>query len=348
MERPNPDELLRRVRSQEDLRGRLKLFFGANAGVGKTYAMLEAARLRRKEGIDVVVGLAETHGRAETAALLEGFEVLPRRRIEYKGVALLEFDLDAALARKPGLILVDELAHTNAEGCRHAKRWQDVQELLEAGISVYSTLNVQHWESLNDVVAQVTGVVVRETVPDTFLRRADEIELVDIPAEELLKRLREGKVYLGAAAERAAAGFFKPENLSALRELALRHTAERVDVQVQALKPASAEKAWPVADRVLVGVTASPLSSRLVRAAHRIAGRLRCEWLAVHVETPRTARLPPEDKARLLQTLRLAEELGAETVTLTGDDAARALVDYARSRNVSRIVIGKPHRTLWR
>ena len=347
--RPDPDKLLKRIQAEESRRGKLKLFFGANAGVGKTYAMLEAARQRRKEGMDVVVGIVETHGRAETAALLDGLEVLPRRKADYKGVVLQEFDLDAALSRRPQLILVDELAHSNAPGSRHPKRWQDVQELLDGGISVYTTLNVQHWESLNDVVAQITGIVVRETVPDTFLEQGQDIELVDISPEDLLKRLKEGKVYLGPQAQQALEHFFQAGNLIALRELALRHTAERVDVQVQAYKAdRSIGISWPVAERLLVGVTASPMSARLVRAAQRLAARLRCEWIAVNVETPESARMPAKDRERLLQTLRLAEELGAETAALSGDEASATLVDYARSRNVTKIVVGKPRQAFWR
>src|SRR5258708_4655391 len=260
-ERPNPDQLLKQVQAAEIVqgRGRLKLFFGANAGVGKTYSMLEAARQRKKEGVDVLVGVIETHGRSETAALVEGLEVLPRKEIEYKGFTLKEFDIDGSLARKPQLILVDELAHTNAPGSRHPKRWQDIEELLDAGINVYTTINVQHWESLNDKVAQVTGVVVRETVPDTFLDRTHDLELVDISPEDLLKRLKEGKVYLGEQAERAAENFFKPANLVALRELALRHAAERV----------AETGVSRVRERLLVSVTGGPMSPRLVRATAR-------------------------------------------------------------------------------
>jgi two-component system sensor histidine kinase KdpD len=347
--RPDPDRLLKRVQKEESRKGRLKLFFGANPGVGKTFSMLRAAQQRRKEGLDVVAGVVETHGRAETAALLQGLEVLPRHKVEHRGLKLDEFDLDAALSRKPQLLLVDELAHTNAQGSRHAKRWQDVQELIDAGIDVYTTLNVQHWESLNDVVAQITGVVVRETVPDTFLEQSHDIELVDIAPEDLLQRLKEGKIYLGQQAEHALQHFFKEGNLIALRELALRHTAERVDAQVQAYKTDQAiERVWPVSDRLLVGVTASPMSPRLVRATARLATRLRCEWIAVNIETPETAKLPPHERSRLLETLRMAEELGAETVTLSGDDVPKTMVEYAHSRNVSRIIVGKPLRPLWK
>ncbi|MBK8574487.1 MAG: DUF4118 domain-containing protein [Elusimicrobia bacterium] len=350
-ERPDPDQLLKRVQADEQSagRGKLKLFFGASPGVGKTYAMLEAARQRKKEGWDVVVGLVETHGRAETEALVAGLEILPRKEVPYKGVILREFDLDGALARRPRLLVLDELAHSNAEGLRHAKRWQDVEELLEAGIDVYSTLNVQHWESLNDVVAQVTGVVVRETVPDTFLQRAHDLELVDLAPEDLLKRLQEGKVYKGELAGRATENFFKPGNLIALRELALRHTAEQVDVQMRAFKERhSIGEVWSVGDRILVGVTASPLSARLVRATSRLATRLRAPWIVAHVENRYFLQSSASEQARLFHTLRLAEKLGAETVTLTGENVAEELLTLARARNVTRIVLGKPARAQWR
>ena len=339
-ERPNPDKLLREVQAQEPdpHRGRLKLFFGANAGVGKTYAMLEAARQRKKEGVDIVVGVIETHGRSETAGLLEGLEILPRKVIDYKGFKLKEFDIDAALARKPQLILVDELAHTNAPGSRHPKRWQDIEELLDAGISVYTTLNVQHWESLNDIVAQVTGVQVRETVPDTFLERTHDLELVDISPEDLLKRLKEGKVYLGEQAERAAENFFKPANLVALRELAMRHAAERVaDAGVSQVR-----------ERLLVSVTGSPMSPRLVRATARLAASLKAEWIAVHVETPSSIQQSAEDKDRLTRTFKLAEQLGGETVTLSGQNVVKEILECARARNVTKIILGKPARARWR
>ena len=350
-ERPDPDQLLKRVQAEEEAagRGRLKLFFGASPGVGKTYAMLEAARQRKKEGWDVAVGVVETHGRTETEALLEGLEILPRREVSHHGIVLREFDLDSALKRRPRLLLVDELAHTNAEGSRHAKRWQDVEELLDAGIDVYTTLNVQHWESLNDVVAQVTGVIMRETVPDTFLQEAHELELVDLAPEDLLKRLQEGKVYRGEIAGRAAENFFKPGNLIALRELALRHAAERVDAQMQAFKERHAiDEVWSVGERLLVGVTASPMSARLIRAAARLATRLRAPWIAVHVETPAFLRLSAEERGRIADNLRLAEKLGAETVTVTGEQVTDELIALARERNATRIVLGQPARPRWR
>ncbi len=300
--------------------------------------MLEAARARKKEGLDVVVGVVETHGRSETAALLEGLEVLPKKEVEYKGFKLQEFDIDAAIARKPKLILVDELAHTNAPGSRHPKRWQDIEELLDANISVYTTLNVQHWESLNDVVAQVTGVVVRETVPDTFLERTHDLELVDISPEDLLKRLKEGKVYMGEQAERAAENFFKPNNLKALRELAMRHAAERL----------SDSDVSQVRERLLVSVTGGPMSARLIRATARLAASLKAEWVAVHVETSATLERSNETKDRLIRSFKLAEQLGGEPVTLSGTNVVQEVLRYARSRNVTKIILGKPARARWR
>ncbi len=349
-DRPDPETLLARVQAEEtqQRRGRLKIFFGAAAGVGKTYAMLEAAREKRAEGVDVVVGYVEPHGRHETEALLDGLECLPPRTVEYRGVTLREFDLDAALARRPQLILVDELAHTNAPGSRHARRWQDIEELLAAGIDVYTTVNVQHIESLNDVVAQITGVVVRETVPDRVLDEADEVELIDLPPDDLLQRLREGKVYMPQQAGRALSHFFRKGNLIALRELALRRTAERVDAQMDAYRRDHAiTEPWPAAERILVGVDSSPAAARLVRAARRMAASLRAEWIVAYVETPAELRLPETEREQAMQTLRLAEQLGAQTVTLSGANAADELVAYARSRNISKIVIGKPERPRW-
>ena len=351
-ERPNPDELLRTVKEEErrSRRGKLTIFFGAAAGVGKTYAMLEAARDElEQEKRDVVVGIIETHGRYDTGALLLGLPILPRKRIPYRNIVLEELDLDAALARRPAVLLVDELAHTNAEGLRHAKRWQDVEELLEAGIDVYSTLNVQHIESLNDVVAQITGVIVRETVPDSVVEEATEVHLVDLPPDQLLERLREGKVYLGAQAARAAENFFRKGNLIALRELALRQTAERVDADMRVWKAAHGiDRTWATTERLLVGLSPSPASSQLVRAARRMAGSLHATWIAVYVETPASIRLSADERAQLAQNLRLAQQLGAETVTLTGENAAEETVRYARKRNVSKIVVGKPTRPRWR
>src|SRR5262245_21220556 len=342
-QRSDPDALLRRVSAADAKRGRLKVFFGASPGVGKTYAMLEAAQVKRKEGVDVLIGWVETHGRAETAALAQGLERLPARAVDYRGTTLEDFDLDAALARKPKLLLLDELAHTNAPGLRHAKRWQDMQELLEAGVDVYTTLNVQHVESLNDLVNQVTGVVVRETVPDRVFDDADEIEFVDLPPEDLLQRLAEGKVYLPDRAAQAARSFFRRGNLLALRELALRRTAEHVDADVRDYRrDHEIEPTWPVAERILVCVRPNPESDRLVRAARRMAGRLRAEWIVAYVELPAQPPLLPAEKQALAATMKLAEQLGAETAALTGETVAQALLDFARRRNASRIVVGKP------
>lgn len=346
MQRPNPDEILAKVKTEEAHRGKLKIFFGAVAGVGKTYKMLESARARKKEGIDIVIGYVETHKRAETEALLEGLEILPPKIIEYKNVKLREFDIDAALKRRPAIILVDELAHSNAPGSRHLKRLQDIEELLEAGINVYTTLNVQHCESANDIVAQVTGVTVRETVPDTFVEKADEIELVDIPTEELLKRLKEGKVYLGEQAQHAASHFFQPGNLIALRQLALRYTEHSVDSKLLLYKQAhSISKVWGVRDRFLVCISANPGAVNLIRAGKRIASELNVEWIVVHVET--TTNISREDKNRISEMLRLAESLGAQTATLIGQDIAETLISYARSKNVTKIIIGKPGKPRW-
>src|SRR5262245_2032623 len=348
--RPDADELLRRLSEQERLasRARFKIFFGASAGVGKTYAMLLEARERKQAGQDVVAGVVETHGRSETALLLDGVERLPLRTLEYRGAGLREFDLDAALARRPQLLLVDELAHTNAPGSRHAKRWQDVEELLAAGIEVYTTLNVQHVDSLNDVVAQVTGVTVRETVPDSILDRADEIELVDLPPEDLMQRLREGKVYIPHQAERALQSFFKKGNLIALRELALRKTAERVDAQLESHRRLEGiSKTWDVRERLMVCVGDPQTGLALVREARRMAAGLRADWLVVHVERPGDLRSKPRKRADVVDLLSFAEELGAQTAVLSGHRVSDELITYARERHVSRILIGKPRRPRW-
>ena len=349
-ERPDPEALLARVKAEEarQHRGKLKIFLGAAAGVGKTFAMLEAVREQRADGVDAVVGYVETHGRAETDALLQGLEILPPRMVDYRGTALREFDLDAALARRPALILVDELAHTNAAGLRHAKRWQDVVELLDAGIDVYTTMNVQHIETLNDVVAKITGVVVRETVPDSVFEQADEVELIDLPPDELLERFKDGKVYMPEQAQEAVKNFFRKGNLIALRELALRRTAERVDAQMRVYMHEHAiGKAWPTAERLLVCISPGPESARLVRAAKRMADRLGAPWLAAYVETPAQLRLSAEVRDRVTQTLRLAEQLGAETVRLPGEKMSEAILSFAHDRNVTKIVVGKPRRRLW-
>ncbi|VWB84911.1 osmosensitive K+ channel signal transduction histidine kinase [Burkholderia aenigmatica] len=343
MNRPDPDQLLDKLQRDEEKqrRGQLKIFFGASAGVGKTYAMLQAARQRLQEGVDVVVGIVETHGRSETAALLDGLDVLPLARIDYRGRTLAEFDLDGALARQPQLILVDELAHSNVQGARHLKRWQDVYELLDAGIDVYTTVNVQHLESLNDVVGAITGIRVWETVPDRVFDAADEVTLVDLPAEELLERMRDGKVYLAQQAERAVRNFFRKGNLIALRELALRRTADRVDAQMREYRAdRSIQRIWQARERLLVCVGPGPEAPTLVRAAARLAASLKADWIAVYVETPRLQRLPDAQRQRTLDALKLAAELGAETATLAGADAVAALIGYAKVRNVSKVVAG--------
>jgi two-component system sensor histidine kinase KdpD len=351
MERPDPDQLLDKIQREEEKkqRGRLKIFFGASAGVGKTFAMLQAARRRRDEGIDVVVGIVETHGRKETLALLEGLDAVPMAHHEYRGRSLAEFDLDAALARKPQLILVDELAHSNVQGARHLKRWQDVHELLDAGTDVYTTVNVQHLESLNDIVGQITGIRVWETVPDRVFDRADEVTLVDLPAEELLDRLREGKVYMPQQAERAVRNFFRKGNLIALRELALRRTADRVDAQMREYRAdQSIDRIWQARERLIACVGPGPESAALVRSAARLAAGLRADWLAVYVETPKLQRLPDVQRKRTLDALKLAADLGAETVTLDGADAVQTLVAYARMRNVSKLIAGGSSTGGWR
>lgn len=348
-DRPTPEQMLARIKSDGEgddaaprKRGRLKVFFGYAAGVGKTYAMLSEARRLKEAGVDVVAGYVEPHGRPETEALLDSLERLPTLTVPHRGATLREFDLDAALARNPAVILVDELAHSNAPGVRHAKRWQDVEELLALGIDVLTTVNVQHVESLNDVVAQVSGVTVRETVPDEVINLADEVALIDLSPEDLLERLRQGKVYIPAQAERALLNFFKRENLVALRELALRRTADRVHADVQSARLGAAATApWAISERLLVCVGPAPSSAKVVRAAKRLADSLRAEWTAAHVETPGVAALPDADRQRLASHLRLAERLGAETVTLAGTDPAAETIAYAGRRNVTKIVVGK-------
>jgi two-component system sensor histidine kinase KdpD len=350
-DRPDPDALLAKVQEEEarSERGKLKIFFGAAPGVGKTYSMLEAARKVAKEGRDVLVGYIEPHVRPETQALVLGLDVLARREIEYRGTKLVDFDLEAALASKPQLILVDELAHTNAPGLTHAKRWQDVIDLLDAGIDVYTTLNVQHLESVNDIVARITGVTVRETVPDSVFERADEVELVDLAPDDLIDRLREGKVYVPQQAQRAVQNFFQKGNLIALRELALRKVAERVDAQMASYRREhKIEGTWAVSERLLVCVGPSPMSPRLVRATRRLAAGLRAPWVAVHVDSPTAGRLTPADEERLNRTMALATQLGGETATLSGTNAAEEIVRYARDRNVTRIIVGKSQRPRWK
>ncbi len=347
MNRPNPDELLGKLQREEEKRhrGRLKIFFGASAGVGKTYAMLLAARSRKEQGDDVVIGIVETHGRSETTALLEDLEQLPPANITYRGHTLREFDLDGALQRHPQLLLVDELAHSNVPGARHLKRWQDVHELLEAGIDVYTTVNVQHLESLNDIVGQITQIRVFETVPDRVLDQADEVTLVDLPPEELLERLRHGKVYMPQQAEHAVRNFFRKGNLIALRELALRRTADRVDAQMREYRAdRSIDRIWQARDRLVVCIGPGPEAPTLVRAAARLAASLRSDWIAVYVETPRLQKLSDTRRERTLTALKLAAELGAETVTLAGADAVATLIGYAQARNASKLVAGASKR----
>jgi two-component system sensor histidine kinase KdpD len=350
-DRPDPDALLANLKAEESraVRARLKIFFGAAPGVGKTYAMLQEARRTRAGGDDVVIGVVETHGRPETEELVAGLPVIPRRVVEHRGVRLTELDLDAALARRPARILIDELAHTNAPGSKHVKRWQDVLELLDAGIDVHTTVNVQHIESLSDVIQQITGVRVRETVPDVLFERADELELVDISPDELLDRLAEGKVYVPEQAQRAVQNFFQKGNLLALRELALRRTAQRVDAEVLAYrKQHGISSLWPTADRILVCVGPSPGSERLIRATKRIAEGLHASWGAAHVELLGAPPLGDKDRERVEAHLRLAEALGGEVIRLAGRTVAGALLEHARLTNVTRIVAGKPTHARWR
>ncbi len=348
--RPDPDALIARIREDaaRALRGRLKIFFGASAGVGKTYAMLSAARRLCDGGLDVVVGVVETHGRSETEAMAAGFERLPLRDASVRGRSLQEFDLDAALARRPALILVDELAHSNIEGSRHPKRWQDVEELLAAGIDVYSTINVQHLETLNDVVSGITGIQVRETVPDRVFDLADEVVLVDLTPDELLQRLKQGKVYLAQQAERAVRNFFRKGNLIALRELALRRTADRVDVEMlQYRRDQSVSAFWRTRGSLLACIGPGPDGERVVRSAARIAGQLDVPWHAVWVETPRSMRAPLSQRPAALRLLKLAQSLGADTATLADSDPVGAVIGYARTRNLSRMVVGRSGAARW-
>jgi two-component system sensor histidine kinase KdpD len=349
-QRPDPDALLARIRDEaaRAQRGRLKIFFGACAGVGKTYAMLSAAQRLHGQGIEVVVGVIETHGRAETEAMAAGLERLAPREIDYRGRRLKEFDLDGALARKPFLILVDELAHSNVEGARHPKRWQDVEELLAAGINVYSTINVQHLETLNDVVGGITGIRVWETIPDRVFDAAEEVVLVDLTPDELLQRLKQGKVYLAHQAERAIRNFFRKGNLIALRELALRRTADRVDVEMlQYRRDRSVSPVWQTRDSLLACVGTGDDGDRVVRSAARMAGRLEVPWHAVTVETPRSLRAGAARRQGALALLKLAQSLGAETASLTGSDAAETVIKYARDHNLAQLLVGRTRARPW-
>lgn len=348
--RPDPDTLLKQMAAEErpSGRGRLRIFLGFAAGVGKTYAMLEAAREQRALGTDVAVAYAETHGRKETEALLEGLPIIPRRTVLYRNVTLEEMDLDAVLARRPQLAVVDELAHTNAPGSRHARRFQGVEELLAAGIDVYATLNVQHVESLNDVVAQITGITVRETVPDRVLEEADQVELVDLSPDELIHRLREGKVYVPEQAVRAIRRFFRPGNLTALREISLRYLAGRVDRQMRTYMETHAIPGpWPAGERVLVAIGPGSLAERLVRAGRRLAASLDAEWIVLHVETPGHRDLPAAERDRIARALQLAEELGARTESLTGISPPQEILHYSQTHNVTKVVAGVSLRPWW-
>jgi two-component system, OmpR family, sensor histidine kinase KdpD len=349
-QRPSPEALLEAARREESRTGRLRIFVGAAPGVGKTYEMLQTARARKTDGYDIVVGVVETHGRKETEALLDGLEVIPRRRIAYKGQWLEEMDLDAVVARRPQIVLVDELAHTNAPGSRHPKRYLDVEELLNHGIDVYTTVNIQHIESLNDVVAQITRVRVRETVPDSIFDRADAVALVDLTPDDLIQRLKEGKVYVPKQAERALEHFFSPTNLTALRELALRRTADRVDEQLLTQMQAQAIPGpWAAGERILVCVSEDPRAAGLVRYAKRLADRLHAPWTALYVETRRSLQLSEEQRDRIADTLRLAEALGGEAVTIPGGvrHIADDVISYAHANNVTQIIIGKSSRSRW-
>ena len=339
--RPDPEALL--AAANKARRGRLKVFLGMAPGVGKTYEMLRTARRRKAEGDDVVIGVVESHGRRETEALLRGLEVLPRKPIEYKARTLMEFDIDGALARRPKLLIVDEYAHSNAPGSRHPKRWQDVEELLGAGIDIWTTLNVQHLESLVDVVLRITGVRQRETVPDSALSRADDIELVDITPDELRERLADGKVYVPETARLAADNFFKPENLTALRELALRRMAQTVDDQLIAtMREKGVEGPWAAGERIVVLVGGDAMASALVRTARRLSDMMMdAPWTVAHVERPNQKAPSPAAQGRLSEALKLAEQLGGSTVVLTGDDVVASVMAYARRNNVTQIVIGK-------
>jgi two-component system, OmpR family, sensor histidine kinase KdpD len=349
-QRPSPEALLEAARREEGRVGKLKIFVGAAPGVGKTYEMLQQARARQTDGYDIVIGVVETHGRKETEALVEGLEVIPRRRLEYKGQWLEEMDLDAIIARRPQIVLVDELAHTNAPGSRHPKRYLDVEEILNHGIDVYSTVNIQHIESLNDVVAQITHVRIRETVPDTIFNSADAVELVDLTPDDLIERLKEGKVYVPQQAERALENFFSPANLTALRELALRRTAERVDEQLLTQMQARAiQGPWAAGERILVCISEDPRAAGLVRYAKRLSVRLHAPFTALAIETRRSLQLGDEQRDRIADTLRLAQALGGEAVTIPGGERSIAddVIGYAQANNVTQIIIGKSARSRW-
>ena len=347
--RPDADALLREVEREEHRRGKLKVFLGYSPGVGKTYSMLSDARVLKQRGVDVVVGLVETHGRKETEDLLRGLEVIPRLYVKYRGIVLKELDTDAVVRRRPQVVLVDELAHTNAEGSRHEKRYQDIEEILGFGIDVYTAMNIQHVESINDIVAKITGVRMQETIPDTFLVKADEVQVIDIPWEELIQRLKEGKVYIPERAKQAMENFFQRGNLSALREMLLNFVARKMDAELLNYMRAKAiTGTWPISERVVVCIAASPYGKQLVRKAYSIAQQMHAEWYAVYVSTPSLREISDRERAFLTDSLNLAEQLGAKLINLTGTDIAQEILRFARENNITQVVIGKPLRSmLW-
>jgi two-component system, OmpR family, sensor histidine kinase KdpD len=347
--RPNPDALLKEIQKEENKPGRLKIFLGYSPGVGKTYTMLEEAHLLKRRGDDVVVGIVETHKRAETAELLKDIEVVPRKSGVYHGITLEEMDLDAIRARKPTAVLVDELAHTNAPWARHPKRHLDVEELLDQGIDVYTTVNIQHFESQNDVIAKITGVRLQETVPDSLLQRADEVQVVDIPIEELFERLREGKVYIPEQAQRAMANFFQRGNLVALREITLSVAARKMDSELLNYMRAKAIRStWATTDKLMLCIAASPHAGQLVRKAYRMAQNTNAEWYVVHITPPVLRNLTEQERGYLAEAFRLAEEFGARSVELTDPDVVGGLLRFARENNISQIIIGRPRKSLFR
>ncbi len=348
--RPDPDELLKRIKEEEQVKqrkkGYLKIFLGYVAGVGKTYRMLSEARFLKDKGLDVVIGLVETHGRDETENLLKGLEIIPRKKIEYGGILLDEMDIESILDRKPEFVLVDELAHTNVPGSWHTKRYNDVEEILDAGINVYTTLNVQHIESVKDIIHQITGVKVRETVPDRIIEIADKIEIVDLPTEELLQRLEEGKVYIPEKAQQAILKFFKERNLVALRELVLRYATRWVDYDMQRrLENEGILGPWEASSRIMVCINSRASSENLIRLAHRYADNFNAEWLAVYVEPSYKFKMGNEESLQLEKNLELAEEIGGKVFRLTGVDIAEEIVSFAKSKNISLIVIGHSERS---
>ena len=348
--RPDPDELLKQAEAEEQAakRGKLKIFLGYAAGVGKTFAMLEAAHQRKAQGIDVAIGYIETHKRVETEALVAGLEILSRKQVEYHNVALPELDVDAVLARHPAIVLVDEFAHTNAPGSRHPKRYMDVEEILDSGIDVYTTLNIQHLESLNDVVAQVTNVIVRETIPDRVIDEASEIEVIDLPPDELMVRLKEGKVYIPEQASRAIDKFFRKGNLTALREMSLRRAAERVDNQMRSyMQTRAISGPWAAGERLLVCISPSPLAEKLVRTTRRLASELKAEWFAAYVEVASRPEINPANRERIGRILQLAEELGGKSLTISGRSIQEAVLEYAHKNNITKVVVGKPLKPRW-